>query len=129
MAVLNGPKKVAGLGSIAAEIRLRLDAHAHGDCDYETLAAAVPGYCKATPEAVWEVLSILDQYHRRGTLSDEVFRSLKASASYIALGMPAVERTHVRKPTAQKSAATRSEPENNTSIRQSSRDSLHRPLH
>lgn len=96
MAVVSGRTKDGGR-SVAADVRARLDAYAQGECDYEALAAAIRIFCKTTGDAVWEVLSVLDQYHRRGALQSDVFRSLNAMASYIALGPPiAAARKSVR---------------------------------
>jgi serine/threonine protein kinase len=73
--------------SIAADVRMRLDTYVRGECDVETLAPAMSAFCKAAPDAAWEVLAILDQYHRRGELDEDLFQSLKTSVNRIAFGL------------------------------------------
>lgn len=71
-----------------SDLRARLDAYAHGECDYEALMAGLKEICKVNADAVWELLSLLDQYRRRSILTDEDFRRLKNAANYIAFGPP-----------------------------------------
>lgn len=118
MAVLSGTKKKDGSSGIAPDVRARLDSYAHGECDYELLAAAIKGLCRASDDSVWEILSILDQYHRRGALPDEVFRSLKAIVSYIALGPPiAATRKPARASRNQRTAAPAKHPEQRQAVK------------
>lgn len=91
MTGVGGSLKKDGSVSFAAEIRAVLDAYGHRESDDTQLARDLEELCKINADVVWEVLSFLDQYHRRGVLSDEVFRTLKALASRIAFGPTAAK--------------------------------------
>src|ERR1700738_646778 len=55
-----------------------LDALAGGLCTPEAFLNAVHEQAQADPEESWEVLSLLDQYYRRGKIKAELFHSLKS---------------------------------------------------
>lgn len=88
MAVTRGFVKQENSASVRSDLRARLDAYANGEHDYETLLAGLKEICKVNADAVWELLSLLDQYRRRAILTDEDFRQLKNAANYIAFGPP-----------------------------------------
>lgn|GEM_PF-2348864 len=70
--------------SVANEVRACLVAHARGAISQDVLATALKGFALSSPDAVWEVLSLLDQYHRRNTLPDAAFHHLKEQLRPIA---------------------------------------------
>jgi serine/threonine protein kinase len=62
-----------------------LDALAGGLCTPEAFLNAVHEQAQADPEESWEVLSLLDQYYRRGKIKAELFHSLKSRLEGSAL--------------------------------------------
>ncbi len=73
-----------------------LDAYLNGDCPPELFLSELLAYCNATRDSSWEVLALLDQYHRRGKLSANHFRSLRRKIEFHALGI--VERVDAPAP-------------------------------
>lgn len=65
-----------------------LDAFLNGGLPPEAFLSKLSAYCNATPDSSWEVLSLLDQYHRRGKLSAEHFRAFRRKIEFDALGVP-----------------------------------------
>jgi serine/threonine protein kinase len=55
-----------------------LDALANGHCAPEIFLDAMRQQFLEDPEQSWEVLSLLDQYYRRGRIKPEIFHALKA---------------------------------------------------
>jgi hypothetical protein len=43
--------------------------------------------CKATPDSAWQVLALLDQYHRRGKISADLCRTIRHKIERQALGI------------------------------------------
>jgi serine/threonine protein kinase len=66
--------------------RAWLDALARGECDQQSFTQAVDALVQSSQDEAWEVLSLLDQYYRRGKLAEDQFRSLKAHVDRLALG-------------------------------------------
>jgi serine/threonine protein kinase len=62
-----------------------LDALADGKCTPEAFLAAMGEQSLGDKEENWEVLSLLDQYYRRGKLIPEVFHSLRSHFEDAAL--------------------------------------------
>jgi serine/threonine protein kinase len=62
-----------------------LDALADGRCTPEAFLDATGGQSLGDREENWEVLSLLDQYYRRGKLDPEVFHSLRSHLEDAAL--------------------------------------------
>ena len=56
----------------------RLDALSQGACDEEEFLLAAQKLTRNAPDAGWDLLSLLDQYYRRGRIKSEVFRNLKS---------------------------------------------------
>lgn len=56
-----------------------LDALAGGICTPEAFLSAMQDQFQGDREKSWEVLSLLDQYYRRGRIKAEVFHTLKSS--------------------------------------------------
>ncbi|MEO8307807.1 MAG: Calx-beta domain-containing protein [Pseudomonadota bacterium] len=65
-----------------------VDKFLNGDAAPEVFANQLTAYCDATPDSAWEVLALLDQYHRRGKLSGEHLRTLRRKIEFHALGIP-----------------------------------------
>ncbi len=55
-----------------------LDALANGHCTPETFLDAMRSQIRTDREDGWEVLSLLDQYYRRGRIKPEIFQTLKS---------------------------------------------------
>ena len=68
-------------------LQQRLDAYVVGDCNPRVLADELLAHCAAAPRASWEVLALLDQYHRRGKLPHELHRAISQSIQRRALGV------------------------------------------
>ena len=63
-----------------------LDAVVTGACDEDAFLREVSALVRATPDALWEALSLLDQYHRLGRMTPELFHSLKSRLQHNAFG-------------------------------------------
>jgi hypothetical protein len=59
------------------DLRRRLETFANGDCSSEAFIQELSAQCSATPDFIWEVLALIDQYHRRGKISAEFQRSIR----------------------------------------------------
>jgi len=66
-----------------------LDAFVSGEIGAEDLGPALSALCESSPDSAWEVLALLDQYHRRRLLTADHFHALKARINRIALIQPA----------------------------------------
>ena len=62
-----------------------LDALANGICPPEVFLGAMRDEIQGHRDEGWEILSLLDQYYRRGKIKSDVFHSLKASLEDVAL--------------------------------------------
>jgi serine/threonine protein kinase len=62
-----------------------LDALADGKCTPEAFLEAMGEQSMGDREENWEVLSLLDQYYRRGRLNPQIFRSLRSHLEDAAL--------------------------------------------
>ena len=74
-------------------IRARLDAFVSAGHDGDALAAELADICADFPDASWEVLAQLDQYHRRGQLSPSIFRIVKGQAETLIFGSGTADHT------------------------------------
>ena len=63
-----------------------LDALSTGACDHGAFFRAVKDFCRADPEASWEILSQLDQYYRRGKINTTMYKSIVSRIQSLALG-------------------------------------------
>jgi len=79
-------------------VRRQLDALAKGECDHVTFLNNMKERFRFEPDDNWEVLSLLDQYYRRGKLSLEVFRALKSGFAEYILGPQTSAPTHAGTP-------------------------------
>jgi len=67
----------------------RLDAYVAGACSPRALSDELMAHCAAAPRATWETLALLDQYHRRGKLPQDLHRSISQGIERRALGVQA----------------------------------------
>jgi hypothetical protein len=68
-------------------VQHRLDAFVNGECGPEALAQELAAFCGTTPDSTWDVLSLIDQYHRRGKLPVALFQTVKQDIERHALGI------------------------------------------
>ena len=83
------PESPADQRRAAGELRAAqqwLDALSTGGCDEGTFLRAVQEIIRKSPDAGWDLLSLLDQYYRRGKLTAELFRTLKSQLESQLLG-------------------------------------------
>ena len=66
--------------------RIWLDALASGSCDQGRFLREVDALVQKTPDAPWEVLSLLDQYYRLGKIKPGPFHALKLHLEEQVLG-------------------------------------------
>jgi hypothetical protein len=74
------------------DLQQRLDAFVGGECHLDVFVLELSVLCDAKPDSAWEVLSLIDQYYRRGKLSADVFRTIKSRIERHVLGVPEPER-------------------------------------
>lgn len=69
----------------SSPLAARLDLLVRRAINVEQFEADMVRYCTANPDEVWNLLALLDQYHRLEKLPTDLFRSLKASADRYGL--------------------------------------------
>ncbi len=82
-----------------------LDALSKGTCDPDMFSSAMTDYFQLTPDGSWEVVSLLDQYHRLGKIESALFQRLKSRFQLAALGTDMNGDWRVPPPLAQEQAA------------------------
>lgn len=77
------------------DARARLDALSTGACDQSVFLKEVNEVLRSEPDEGWELLSLIDQYYRRGKLHADLFRSLNAhlQASLMGTARSGAERS------------------------------------
>jgi hypothetical protein len=73
------------LGDAASPLAARLDQLIRRSITVEQFEADMVRCCTADPEEIWNLLGLLDQYHRLEKLPTDLFRSLKAAADRYGL--------------------------------------------
>lgn len=73
------------LGDASSPLAARLDQLIRRIITVEQFEAEMVRWCAADPEEIWNLLGLLDQYHRLEKLPTEQFRLLKASADRYGL--------------------------------------------
>ena len=63
-----------------------LDALSKGTCDPDTFSRAMTDYFQSAPDGSWEVVSLLDQYHRLGKIESALFQRLTSEFQSVAFG-------------------------------------------
>jgi hypothetical protein len=69
-------------------LQQELDAFVNGERSPLAFARGLSGLCRAKPEDAWDALSLIDQYHRRGKLSVEAYRTISQGIERQLLGRP-----------------------------------------
>lgn len=73
------------------DLRRRIETFADGNCSSEAFIQELATHCADAPDFIWDVLALIDQYHRRGKISAEFQRSVRELIERPAL-------THERPP-------------------------------
>jgi len=68
-------------------LQQRLDAFVSGECSPDAFVQELAVLCDATPDSAWDVLSLIDQYYRRGKLSADLFRTVRYRIERHVLGV------------------------------------------
>jgi hypothetical protein len=68
-------------------LQQRLDAFVSGECSPDAFVQELSALCEATPDSAWDVLSLIDQYYRRGKLSADLFRTVRYRIERHVLGV------------------------------------------
>ena len=68
-------------------LQQRLDAFVSGECRPDAFVQELSVFCDATPDSAWDVLSLIDQYYRRGKLSADLFRTVRYRIERHVLGV------------------------------------------
>lgn len=76
------------------DLQRRVDALVSGECSATTFLQELSALCDSSPDSAWDVLSRLDQYHRRGKLSAEQYLAIKERIERHVLGAPGAELTY-----------------------------------
>jgi serine/threonine protein kinase len=84
-------------------VREWLDSLSTGACDEPAFLAAVNELVQKAPDDGWELLSLIDQYFRRGRIGADSYRNLKAHVQVLLMG-PA-ERIDMSMPRTRAAAA------------------------
>jgi hypothetical protein len=58
------------------DLRQQLEEFTSGRCSAPAFAQGLSAFCRAQPEQAWQALALIDQYHRRGKIAVEVYRTL-----------------------------------------------------
>lgn len=74
---------------VPASVANRLEAALLSGRSTEQAMRDIVDICDSDPDAPWEVLSLLDQYYRRGRISDATFRAVNSQIQRLAVGGPA----------------------------------------
>jgi hypothetical protein len=74
-------------------LQQRLDAFVSGESGTGSFLQELVVLCDETPDAAWDILSLVDQYYRRGRLPVDLFRTLKGRIERHALGIDASDIT------------------------------------
>jgi hypothetical protein len=72
-----------------------VDALASGRCDGATFLASMRDPMGPDATGNWEVLSLLDQYYRRGKISKELYQEVRIGLAQVALGLHREEAPRV----------------------------------
>jgi hypothetical protein len=57
-------------------LQQRLNAFVSGECSPEAFMQELVVFCDASPDSAWDVLALIDQYHRLGKLSVNQYRTI-----------------------------------------------------
>jgi len=88
-----------------------LDALSRGTCDLDTFLRAMTDYFQLAPDGSWEIVALLDQYHRLGKIESTLFQHLKSRFQRVALGADMNGARRASPPPTQIEAAAAAVPE------------------
>ncbi|MGA2777624.1 MAG: protein kinase [Steroidobacteraceae bacterium] len=94
----------AGRGPSPTAVQQWLDALAAGADDQSASLVRVDELVCGSEDAAWEVLSLLDQYYRRGKIKAPLFQVLKSHVQHLALGESEDARAATNAPAANEPA-------------------------
>jgi hypothetical protein len=83
----------------------RFDDFVRGTSTPGAFEAELMTLCRSTPDSAWNVLALLDQYHRRGKISAELYRAMRQKIERQALGIRETESVRESAPVPQPSVA------------------------
>jgi serine/threonine protein kinase len=63
-----------------------LDGLVGGECTLQVFMAGTGDLLRRAPDAGWDLLALVDQYYRRGKISAEIFRTVKAHLQGLLVG-------------------------------------------
>lgn len=72
---------------VTSSIQERLEAFVAGEVPPEAFLSELSAICHESPDSTWEILALLDQYHRRRRLSGDLHRSFRRQIEFNALGI------------------------------------------
>ncbi len=72
---------------MAYPLQQRLDACAKGEFSPGVFALELSALCRSRPDCAWDVLSLVDQYYRRGKLSADGYRTISHTLERQVLGL------------------------------------------
>src|ERR1700719_5416622 len=78
-----------------------LDALVNGACDLPAFLSGAGNLLRTAPDAGWDLLSLVDQYYRRGKISAELFSAVKAHLQGILVGKGSAGERNMPSPTMQ----------------------------
>src|SRR6202171_5719042 len=76
-----------------------LDALVSGECNLPAFLSGAGDLLRQAPAARWDLLSLVDQYYRRGKISAELFGIVKAHLQGILVGKGTAGDGHMPLPT------------------------------
>jgi len=74
--------------SMGYNLQQRLDAFVSGECSLGDFVQELFVLCDASPDSAWDVLSLIDQYYRRGKMSADLFRTVTYRIQRHVLAVP-----------------------------------------
>jgi serine/threonine protein kinase len=101
MKVLTQPVQQARHNEEARSAKEWLDALVSGECDLPAFLSGAGDLLRKAPDAGWDLLSLVDQYYRRGKISAELFGAAKAHLQGILVGKGSSGERNMPLPTMQ----------------------------
>ena len=72
---------------VTPNLQTRLDAFLSGECPPAAFVKELAEFSRASSDSSWESLALLDQYHRRGKLSGDLFHAFRRQIEFDVLGV------------------------------------------
>jgi Calx-beta domain len=72
---------------VSPNLQQRLDAFLSGECAPAAFVKELSEFSRVSSSSSWESLALLDQYHRRGKLSGDLFRAFRRQIEFDVLGV------------------------------------------